>query len=104
MDIENLHPQLFQAWIGQYDGQTKFGQKFQIFYNGKKWSTGEDTAPWIFWTFVNHGKVKDYVVDNKYHRIQHLNIRSIGNTDDKARIRADFTFKNLNGDWVPLGR
>ena len=104
IDIEHLHPKLFHAWIGQYNGVTKYGETFTIYYNGNSWTTGPNTPAWIFWMIVNDGKVKDYIVNDQYHRIQNLNFRSVGNNRDKARVRADFTFLNHDGDWVPLGK
>lgn len=93
---------MFHEWIGKYDGETRFGQTFKLNYNGKQWTTGPNAAPWMFWQIVNKGEVKDYMVDNTKHRIQNFSMESVGKKEDKARVRADFTFKNHNDDWVPL--
>ena len=102
-DIEGLHSLILQEWFGKFNNQTKYGEKFEILFNGKHWKTKDPTPQWIFWEMVNKGKVKHYVVRNAKHTICNLTMRSVGAGTDKARIRADFLIKNPADDWVPLG-
>lgn len=101
LDLEGVDPALRQEWIGKYDGQTRNGEKFTLQYTKNSWTTGPNAAPWVFYNIVNKGEIKNYMKNDEKHRIQNFMMRSVG-TSNKCKIRADFTFKNGNDDWVPL--
>ena len=103
-EINGLCKEILDEWIFKHDGETNNGQTINFQFKTNSWTTGKNAAPWLYWQIVNKGIPKNYMVDNTKHRIQGLEIRSVGIGFFKAKVYRDFNFKNANGEWVPLGK